>query len=61
MDAGGSAAASGDIKLAPAAHFFGIEQATARSTSNQEFAGAHHWFSVEPHVEVATDAVNVRF
>src|SRR5260370_32297070 len=49
------------LNVAAKAHFFGIEQGTARSTSDQKFSGPHHLLAIEPDVEIAADAVDMRF
>ena len=49
------------LNVAAKAHFFGIEQGTARSTSHQKLTAPHDWFIVEPDVEIAADAVDMRF
>src|SRR6266404_229105 len=36
-------------------------QAPVRPTLHQEFAGAHHRLAIEPDVEVAPDAIDMRF
>src|SRR6266853_3205731 len=49
------------LNVAAKAHFFGIEQGTARSTSDQKFSGPHHLLAIEPDIEIAADAVDMRF
>ncbi|PYL14487.1 MAG: hypothetical protein DMF46_08875 [Verrucomicrobia bacterium] len=57
--AGGSAAPRSMLNLAPTAHFFGIEQETARSNLHQKLPALHHLFAVEPDVEVTAGAIIV--